>query len=77
MNSKILNEIYHGQLKPWLFSLDERELKQTIREVSKMPSTTLQGLDNRLKTLLKPEILLLHFYNQHSKDYKFWSRIYP
>jgi len=54
MNSKILNEIYHGQLKPWLFSLDERELKQTIREVSKMPSTTLQGLDNRLKTLLKP-----------------------
>jgi hypothetical protein len=55
MNSKILNEIYHGQLKPWLFSFDERELKETIREVNKIPSTiTLQGLDeNRLKRLLK------------------------
>lgn len=59
MNSKILNDIYHGQLKPWLFNLDERELKQTIREVSKIPLTTLQGIDNRLKKLLQPFPTLL------------------
>lgn len=59
MNSKILNDIYHGQLKPWLFNLDERELKQTIREVSKIPLTTLQGIDNRLKKLLQPFPMLL------------------
>lgn len=59
MNSKILNDIYHGQLKPWLFNLDERDLKQTIREVSKIPLTTLQGIDNRLKKLLQPFPTLL------------------
>lgn len=54
MNSKILNDIYHGQLKPWLFNLDDRELKQTIREVSKIPTSTLKGNEDRLKTLLQP-----------------------
>jgi len=53
MNSKILNSIYHGQLKPWLFDLEERALKQTIREVSKVSITTLQGIENRLKMLLQ------------------------
>lgn len=54
MNSKILNEIYHGQLKPWLISFDESILKETIREVSKIPTITLQGNENRLKLLLQP-----------------------
>ncbi len=53
MNSKILNSIYHGQLKPWLFNLDERELKQTIREVNKIQNNTIQGNVNRLKALLQ------------------------
>lgn len=59
MNSKILNEIYHGQLKPWLISFDERELKVIIREVNKIPTTSLQGNENRLRRLLQsfPEIL--------------------
>ncbi len=54
MNSKILNEIYHGQLKPWLISFDESVLKETIREVSKIQTNTLQGNENRLKRLLQP-----------------------
>ena len=53
MNSKILKEIYHGQLKPWLISFDERELKETVREVNKIPTNTLQGNENRLKRLLQ------------------------
>lgn len=59
MNSKILNEIYHGQLKPWLITFDERGLKETIREVNKIPTISLQGNENRLKRLLQsfPDIL--------------------
>lgn len=59
MNSKILNEIYHGQLRPWIISFDEREIKEAIREVNKIPTITLQGNENRLKRLLQsfPDIL--------------------
>lgn len=59
MNSKILNEIFHGQLKPWLFELEERELKQIIREVNKIPLSTLQNIDYKLKKLLQPFPTLL------------------
>ncbi len=54
MNSKILNDIYYGELKPWLINFgDERELKETIRAVSKMPFTSLGDYESRLKVLLQ------------------------
>ncbi|MBK8623795.1 MAG: hypothetical protein IPN79_19085 [Saprospiraceae bacterium] len=54
MNSKILNSIYYGELKPWLINFDdERELKETIRAVSKMPFASISDYENRLKVLLQ------------------------
>jgi hypothetical protein len=54
MNSKILNSIYYGQLKPWLITFDsDRELKETIRTVSKMPFASISDYENRLKFLLQ------------------------
>ena len=54
MNSKILNDIYYGELKPWLINFgDERELKETIRTVSKMPFASISDYENRLKVLLQ------------------------
>ena len=54
MNSKILNSIYYGELKPWLITFDnERGLKETIRAVSKMPFASISDYENRLKVLLQ------------------------
>ncbi len=64
MNSKILNSIYYGELKPWLITFDnERELKETIRAVSKMPFASISDYENRLKVLLQQLPSLQHSFS--------------
>jgi hypothetical protein len=64
MNSKILNSILNGELKPWLISFDdERVLKEIIKQVKNNPNeTTLKGQAN-LNALLKPFPALLKGLN--------------
>jgi len=54
MNSKILNSILNGELKPWLISFDdERILKDIIKQVKSKPNETPIQVQANLKALLK------------------------
>lgn len=60
MNSKILNSILNGELKPWLISFDdERVLKGIIQQVKNKPNETTPEVQANLNALLKPFPALL------------------
>lgn len=61
MNSKILNSIVNGELKPWLISFDdERILKDIIKQVKDKPNETTLQVQTNLNALLKsfPALLI-------------------
>jgi hypothetical protein len=59
MNSKILDSIFHGALKPWLISFEENALKEIVKNTRKSSIVSFQDNLARLKTLLcfTPELL--------------------
>ncbi len=60
MNSKILNSILNGELKPWLISFDdERILKEIIQQVKNKPNENTLQVKANLNALLKPFAALL------------------
>jgi hypothetical protein len=60
MNSKILNSILNGELKPWLIYFDdERILKDIIKQVKDKPNETALQVQTNLNALLKPFPALL------------------
>lgn len=60
MNSKILNSILNGELKPWLISFeDERILKAIIQQVKNKPNETTIQVQANLYALLEPFPALL------------------
>lgn len=60
MNSKILNSILNGELKPWLISFeDERILKGIIQQVKNKPNETPLQVQGNLNAILKPFPALL------------------
>jgi hypothetical protein len=64
MNSKILNSILNGELKPWLISFDdERILKVIIKQVKNNPNETSLQVQSNLNALLKPFPALLKGLN--------------
>jgi hypothetical protein len=64
MNSKILNCILNGELKPWLISFDdERILKDIIKQVKNNPNETTLQVQANLNALLKPFPALLKGLN--------------
>lgn len=54
MDFRILNSIVNGELKPWLIDIQERTLKNILRQANKMPANTLQEVANKLTHLLQP-----------------------
>ncbi len=60
MNSKILNSILNGELKPWSISFDdERILKGIIKQVKNNPNETTLQVQSNLNILLQPFPALL------------------
>lgn len=55
MNSKILNSILNGALKPWLITFDDDKiLKNIVKQVQNKPNTKVEEIKTNLSTLLQP-----------------------
>lgn len=54
MSLQIFNSILNAELKPWLIDIEERTLKETVRQSNKMPTSNMQEVVDKLKLLLQP-----------------------
>jgi hypothetical protein len=54
MSLQIFNSILNAELKPWLIDIEERALKEMVRQSNKMPVSNMQEVVEKLKLLLQP-----------------------